>query len=47
MSDFQEIAFEIKIKENLDEIIEEIELEISLIRDEDFRLTEKTENIVY
>ena len=36
MSDLQNIKCEIKIEENLDEIIEEIELEISHIRDEDF-----------
>ena len=47
MSDLQDIEFEINIEENLDEIIEEIELEISPIRDEDFQLTEETEKIVY
>ena len=45
MSDLQDIEFEINIEENLDEIIEEIELEISAIRDEDFYLTEETKNI--
>ena len=43
MSDLQDIEFWINIEENLEEIIEEIELEISPIRDEDFQLTEKTE----
>ena len=47
MSDLQDIEFEIYIEENLDEIIEEIELEISPMRDEDFQPTEETENIVY
>ena len=42
MSDLQGIEFEINIEENLDEIIEEIELEISHIRDKDFQLTEET-----
>ena len=44
MTDLQDIEFKINIEENLDEIIEEIELEISPIRDEDFQLTEETEN---
>ena len=47
MSDIQYIEFEIDIEENLDEIIEEIELEISHIRDEDFPLTEETKKMVY
>ena len=38
MSDLQDIEFEIDIEEKLDEIIEEIELEISPIRDEAFQL---------
>ena len=38
--DLSDIEFEIHIEKNLDEIIEEIELEISPIRDEDFQLTE-------
>ena len=47
MSDLQDIEFEVNIEENLDEIIEEIELEISPIRDEDFQLTEETENTYF
>ena len=47
MSDLQDIKFEINIEENLDEIIEKIQLEISPNRDEDFQLTEETENTVY
>ena len=47
MSDLQDIEFEINIEENFDEIIEEIELEISPIRDEDFQLTEETENTYF
>ena len=47
MSDLQDIEFGINIEENLDEIIEKIQLEISLNRDEDFQLTEETENTVY
>ena len=47
MSDLQDIEFEINIEENLDEIIEKIQLEISPNRDEDFQLTEETENTVY
>ena len=47
MSDIQYIEFEIDIEENLDEIIEEIELEISHIRDKDFQLTEETENTYF
>ena len=47
MSNLQDIEFEIDIEGKLDEIIEEIELEISPIRDEDFQLTEETEKIVY
>ena len=38
MSDLQDIEFEINIEENLDEIIEEIGLESSPNRDEDFQL---------
>ena len=38
MSNLQDIEFEIDIEEKLDEIIEEIELEISPIRDEAFQL---------
>ena len=47
MSDLQDIEFGINIEENLDEIIEKIQLEISPNRDEDFQLTEETENTVY
>ena len=47
MSDLQDIEFGINIEENLDEIIEKIQLEISLNRDEDFQLTEETKNTVY
>ena len=47
MSDLQEIEFETNNYENLGEIIEEIELEISPIRDEDFQLTEQTENTYF
>ena len=47
MSDLQEIEFETNNYENLGEIIEEIELEILPIRDEDFQLTEQTENTYF
>ena len=47
MSDLQEIEFETNNYENFGEIIEEIELEISPIRDEDFQLTEQTENTYF
>ena len=47
MSDLQEIEFETNNYENFGEIIEEIELEISPIRDEDFQLTEQTENLIF
>ena len=47
MSDLPDIEFKINIEENLDEIIEKIELDISPIRDEDFQLTEETEKMLY
>ena len=47
MSDLQEIEFETNNYENLGKIIEEIELEISSIRDENFQLTEQTENTYF
>ena len=47
MSNLQEIEFETNNYENLGEIIEEIELEILPIRDEDFQLTEQTENTYF